>query len=176
MLTHLRLHRFIPWQTLPSVLQSPGSAQAIASALCTIKIPFSSKHAVPFPGVYKQMSLRAAVTVRPTSDMTIHRAQTKRQPYIEALCIRRGCCRQHSTRLPPALRLQSTNYNIICVIVLQCLPRDGDRPAAGPCKLASSTLLQRFYSSSRSRLGKKLRSPPTTHCCWCSGKRFTRSL
>lgn len=29
-----------------------------------------------------------------------------------------------------ALRLQSTHYNINCVIWLQCLPRDGDRPPA----------------------------------------------
>lgn len=46
---HLRLHRFILWQTLPSALQSPGCAQARESAVCSIKIPFYSKLCSPIP-------------------------------------------------------------------------------------------------------------------------------
>lgn len=65
-----------------SVLQSPGCAQARASAACSIKIPFYSKHAVPFPFTNKPECQREeeeeeAATARPTSEVTVRCAGDK---------------------------------------------------------------------------------------------------
>lgn len=96
-------------------------------------------------------------------DSPTRRSQTKRQSRIQVVCVRGGCCR-HIT--PPAaavavpaaaaaataLQLHSTHdYTIYCVR-FQCLPRDGDRPAApAPSQLhynnnsSSNTLLHFHY-------------------------------
>lgn len=95
-------------------------------------------------------------------DSPTRRSQTKRQSRIQVVCVRGGCCR-HIT--PPAaavavtaaaaataLQLHSTHdYTIYCVR-FQCLPRDGDRPAApAPSQLhynnssSSNTLLHFYY-------------------------------
>lgn len=96
---------FIPWQTLPSALRSPGCAQATASALCTIKSPFYTKHAVshsPEPHDEGEMSAResghSASNIR--GDGPTCGRHAKRQSRIEVRRVRCGCCRQHSPRLP----------------------------------------------------------------------------
>lgn len=55
--THLRLHRFIPWQTLPGALQSPWLCAGFgASAVCNVKIPFLH---FPYPGAYERDKISA---------------------------------------------------------------------------------------------------------------------
>lgn len=89
------------------------------------------------------------------------------------------CCSRYCT-----LRLQSTHHNINCVIRLQCLPRDGDRPpATGPCRRTTPTRLpSTFLLSFSVRAEKTSQSTHHKHCLLMSfhikapGKHFVRSL
>lgn len=96
-----------------------------------------------------------AATVRPTSAATVRCAGDTRS----ASPASKSCASAAAVAgsIAPAsccycaLRLQSTHYNINCVILLQCLPRDGGRPpTAGPCKLISTAHLQHFHYPSQS--------------------------
>lgn len=95
----------------------------------------------------KEMSLRGgkAATGRPTSEVTVRCAE--RQPCIEVLCVRCGCCRRRSPRLPLLLLYAPASvHTLSAAVLLQCLLRDGGRPpTTGPCKLILTTPSASYY-------------------------------
>lgn len=142
--THLRLHRFIPWQTLPGALQSPGCAQALERPLfATLKSHFCTSHTPVLTSETKyqreeeETEEEAVTTAGPKCEVTVRCAGDKQsvspasKPFVSDVAVAGSiapafCCRYCT------LQLLSTHYNINCVIRLQCLPRDGDRRPTGP--------------------------------------------
>lgn len=166
-----------------SVLQSPGCAQARASAVCGVKIPFHSKHAVPFPftdktGCQRDEEGGEAATARPASAVTVRCAGDKQSvsPAFKSCVSAVVVAGSIAPRLLLLLLLPllyapapvNTHHNINCVIRLQCLPRDGDRPpATGPCRLNYNNTPSTGLLSPSVQAEKLSVRPPLT-VCWCS--------
>lgn len=168
---HLRLHRLFLGIHYQAYYSPPAVHRRERQLFAPLKPHFirsMQSHSPELTNKAKCQREKAA-TVRPTSGVTVRCAGDTRsvspasKSCVSAVAVAGSiapafCC--YCT-----LRLQSTHYNINCVILLQCLPRDGVRPpTTGPCKLIATTRLLHFYYPSQSRLKKTSQSAHHSLC------------